>query len=64
VYYYGIAGLLITLLPTLARAQTSLPFVYPPAEFDKPCEGLLLLNRVETEADVRKVSPRAIWVRQ
>ena len=57
-HYYGIVGLLITLLPTLARAQAPLPFVYPPAEYDRPYEGLLIVNRLNTEADVRKVCPK------
>jgi len=51
VHYYGIGSLLITLLPTLARAQTPLPFVYPTAEFDRPFEGLLIINRLDTEAE-------------
>jgi len=53
VHYYGIAALLVTLLPTLARAQAALPNVYPPPEFDKPYEGYLILKRPATEEEVK-----------
>ena len=52
-HYYGIAALLVTLLPTLARAQAALPNVYPPPEFDKPYEGYLILKRPATEEEVK-----------
>src|SRR5262245_5244341 len=57
VHYYSIAALLVTLLPTLARAQAALPNVYPPAEFDRPYEGHLILKRLATEEEVRGHCP-------
>jgi hypothetical protein len=41
----------------LARAQPALPTVYPPPEYDKPYEVLLITHRLATQEEVRKVCP-------
>jgi len=60
VHYYGIAAILVTLFPTLAtvaHAQKALPTVLPPEEYDRPFDGILLTQRLKTEAEIRKVCP-------
>src|SRR5262245_16928463 len=44
---------------TFADAQTTtkIPTVLPPVEFDKPYPGILLTQRLPSEADMRKVCP-------
>jgi hypothetical protein len=47
----------MAMMTTAASAQTALPTVLPPVEFDRPFEGVLMMQRLEDEATVRRVCP-------